>query len=165
MTTLPARVLFPPTQFTCFGDYKINSDRNGEIELESTNPSTAQTVNLRFSLPRSTTSNKGSRLDSLNIGYRVETNDLLGSSAVLRSIAYGPSPVTSTITTTSSGFSLTAGSDYKATLTVAAPAFENSANPLAYEVAVTFTGQTISGNIVRVKVYYIEAVYTNDFTA
>lgn len=165
MTTLPARKLFGPQDFTCKGSYKINGSNNGENNLAPSSLATTQEIVLRFALPRSTTTDKGSQIASVNVGYRVGTNNLTGITTALRSTAYAPGPTTATVPTSNSGFGVTAGSDYKGVITVTTPAFDNTGNPVAYEVSVIFRGQIATGDPVNVQIYFIEVLYTSDFTA
>lgn len=167
MTTLPARLAFAPQQARCPGEYIIDTSGNGLIELghPASGGVASERLVLKFALPRSTTINKGSRLDGINIAYNVATNPLTSLGAILTSTTYTPTPVGPTTIVTTNSLPLTVGNNM-GTMSVAAPAFDQTANPIMYEVAFTFTNNTAYPNQVTiVTIYAIEAVYTNDFTA
>lgn len=167
MTTLPARLAIAPQQARCPGEYIIDTSGNGLIELghPASGGVASETLVLKFALPRSTTINKGSRLDGINVAYNVGTNPLTNIGAVLTSKTYTPTPVGPTTIVTTNSFPLSLG-DKMGTMNVAAPAFDQTANPIMYELALTFTNTNAYPNQVTIiTLYTIEILYTNDFTA
>jgi len=162
MTTLPARQLYTPQQFVSGGDYQTDSSFNGAFNVPS---GVSHTVVHNFALPRSTTAAKGTRLNSINVGYSVSTAALASITAVLQTIDYTPAATVNTVASTPASFTTAVGAAYMGVVTVTSPAFDVTANPRMYRLTLTFTGSATPNLISSVAVFYDEALYTNDFTA
>lgn len=128
----------------------LNVPRDGQ-------PSTlSSTGSFKLALPRSSTSGQGTSLQSVNINYSIEDNDINSVSVSLSTQSFGPGSVVTAIPTTPSGFTLTPG-NYTGVVTVDAPAYANSANPEYYLLDVTVVVGT--SVITELRINDVELVY------
>jgi hypothetical protein len=172
MTSLPGRLTFGPEKLRCPGEYMTNSQGDFMINLgdPSSGNISSETAVLRFSLPRSTTSSKGTRINSINVMYGYTMNPFTSVTANLRRIQYGPNPTYTNIATTNS-FNTGLGVqpintplNFIGTVTVNVPTFDNANAPVAYELSINFSNvNAYPANITFAYLYGVEVLYTGDF--
>lgn len=126
---------------------------------------TTTTVALNFGLPRTTTVNKGDRLDGLAFTYQLSSGTLASITAALTRIVHtDDAPVVTTnipLNAASPAFTLTAAAAYNRSVTaVTTPAFDNQAT--TSDVSYSYVLTIVSTSACVMAVHGIEVLYTSD---
>ncbi len=123
------------------------------------------TVALNFGLPRTTTVNKGDRLDGLAFTYQLSSGTLSSITAALTRIVHtDDAPVVNTnipLNAASPAFTLTSAAAYNRSVTaVTTPAYDNQANTSDVSYSYVLTITAVSACVMAV--HGIEVLYTTD---
>lgn len=140
---------------------RVKSDADGSITFPL-RASESRSVTFRFALPRSTTTNKGSRITSLDLIYRVQDNTIGSIVPTLTRLTQtnGAVQTETAVAVTPAAFTLTASATLfnRIATAVDTPAWDNQSatTSTSYNMTVTFTGGTSDA---YVEVHGIDVLY------
>lgn len=163
MTDYPMQLVLEAKDLRVPGQWSLDTIGNGVLTLA---PSASSTLWVPFSLPKTTSVNKGYRIDSIQVAWTVSTGavnpmttsltqyELLDNAAdTVTTVTPNPDPTTF--------IPLATGTNNLDTFTVDVPAYDNTANPSRFQLNLGVTNSSANDQA-TVTIRGINVAFTQD---